>query len=276
METSVFTPVKITPLPRRGSPLILILRGILVAAVAMALLATLAVYTGSETLGAPLPESVQMEQTGVVSQRPEGSDYSEDSFPSMPSGREDTSSQESGEGAKPTPVPPTATPVPPTPTPVPPTATSPPVETSAPPPVSQVSGQAVALSDLESQMWEAINGERTKAGLPSLAIDGRLVVLARERSNDMMTRGYFSHTTPEGKMVFDFLDARGIYSPCAGENIARTNGEASQAVQLAVSGFMNSPTHRKNVLNSHYTNLGIGEATSLEGMRYFTLVFTGT
>ena len=54
-EISVFTPVKITPLPRRGSPLALILRGILVAAVAMAFLATLAVYTGSETLGAPLP-----------------------------------------------------------------------------------------------------------------------------------------------------------------------------------------------------------------------------
>jgi len=122
-----------------------------------------------------------------------------------------------------------------------------------------------------------------------LAIDGRLVVLARERSDDMMTRGYFSHTTPEGKMVFDFLDARGIYSPYAGENLARTNAEDNQAVQLVVSGFMNSGAHRKNVLNSHYTHLGIGEATGPsiqdpedpsgsegEGMRYFTLVFIGT
>jgi len=134
----------------------------------------------------------------------------------------------------------------------------------------------VALSDLESQMWEAMNGERTKTGLPSLAIDRRLVSLARERSNDMVTRGYFSHTTPEGKMIFDFLDARGIYSPYAGENLARSNAEASQVVQLALSGFMNSPTHRKNVLNSHYTHLGIGEATSPEGMKYFTLVFIGS
>lgn len=124
-------------------------------------------------------------------------------------------------------------------------------------------------------MWEAINGERANAGLPLLAIDGRLVVLARERSNDMMTRGYFSHTTPEGKMIFDSLDSRGIYSPYAGENLARTNSEANQAVQLVLSGFMNSSTHRKNVLNSHYTHLGIGEATSPEGMKYFTLVFIG-
>jgi len=134
----------------------------------------------------------------------------------------------------------------------------------------------VALLDLESQMWEALNGERANAGLPLLAIDERLVGLARERSNDMMSRGYFSHTTPEGKMIFDFLDSRGIYSPYAGENLARTNAEADQAVQLALSGFMNSGTHRKNVLNSHYTHLGIGEATSPEGMRYFTLVFIGT
>jgi len=134
----------------------------------------------------------------------------------------------------------------------------------------------VALSGLESQMWEAINGERAKAGLPPLGIDGRLVVLAKERSGDMMTRGYFSHTTPEGRMVFDFLDGRGIYSPYAGENLGRTNGEANQAVQLVVAGFMNSDTHRRNVLNSHYTHLGIGEATGPDGMRYFSLVFIGT
>lgn len=124
-------------------------------------------------------------------------------------------------------------------------------------------------------MWEAINGERANVGLVGLAVEGRLVGLARERSNDMVTRGYFSHTTPEGKMVFDFLDAGGIYSPYAGENLARTNAEANQAVQLAVSGFMNSSPHRKNVLNPHYTHLGIGEATSAEGMKYFTLVFIG-
>ena len=124
-------------------------------------------------------------------------------------------------------------------------------------------------------MWETINGERANVGLAPLGIDGRLVVLARERSNDMATRGYFSHTTPEGKMVFDFLDASGIYSPYAGENLARTSIEANQAVRAAVSSFMNSPTHKKNILNSHYTHLGIGEAKG-EGMRYFTLVFIGT
>ena len=85
METSVFTPVKITPLPRRGSPLILILRGILVAVVAMGLLAPLAAYEGSETLGAPLPESVQTEQTSVVPQPPEENNYGKDSPLSIPS-----------------------------------------------------------------------------------------------------------------------------------------------------------------------------------------------
>ena len=146
-EITVFTPVNITPLSRRGSPLALTPRGILVAAVAMTLLVTIAVYplgsrkdTGSpyripweETLGASLP-------LGLSSLDPVG----------VGTGRARTG--------------------------------------------WQAPGQAVALSDLESQMWEAINGERANAGLPLLAIDGRLVGLARERSNDMMTRGYFSHT----------------------------------------------------------------------------------
>jgi uncharacterized protein YkwD len=297
----VFTPVSITPLPRRGPPLLLILRGILVASVAMALLATLTAYAGSESQGAPLTSPIQTAQNSQVAQPPEGNKYREDSPPSLTSGRRDISSQEVEASATPTPLPPTPTPVPPTPTPLPPTPTPlPPTPTPLPPsptpassptptplqtfPVPQGSrgtgswkeAPPVALLDLESQMWEGINGERANAGLPPLAIDGRLEDLARERSNDMMTRGYFSHTTPEGKMVFDFLDARGIYSPYAGENLARTNAEASQAVPLALSGFLNSPGHRKNLLNSHYTYLGIGEATSPEGMKYFTLIFIGT
>lgn len=101
------------------------------------------------------------------------------------------------------------------------------------------------------------------------------MVLARERSNDMATRGYFSHTTPEGKIIFDFLKGRGIYSSYVGENLGRTNAGANQAVQVTVSAFMESAGHRKNVLHSHYTYLGVGEATSPEGIRYFTLVFIG-
>jgi len=262
--------------------------GILLAAVGLILLAALGVYTGSEVQGASLLSPVN-EPTSAIARPPEGNNYNQDFPPSIPSGRRDTSGQEDREIATPTPVPPTPTPVPPTPiptpTPVPPTPTLvPPTPTPVPPtptPVPptptplQTLAPPVTLSDLENQMWEAINGERAKAGFSPLAIDGRLVGLARERSDDMVSRGYFSHTTPEGKMVFDFLDARGIYSPYAGENLARTNAEANQAVQLALSGFMNSPTHRKNVLNSHYTHLGIGEATSPEGMRYFTLVFIG-
>jgi len=103
---AVFIPVNITPLARRGSPLALILRGILVAAVVMALLATLAAYpfprdprgTGSwrdagspyripweETLGAPPLSPLQTKQTSTVAQPPEGSDYGEDSPPSSTS-----------------------------------------------------------------------------------------------------------------------------------------------------------------------------------------------
>lgn len=255
------------------------------AAAVMALLATLAIYAGPETQGATSPSGLlvaragspdQSEQTSAVAQPPEGGEYKDDFLPSLSYGRRDISGQEVKAVVTPTPLPPTPTAVPPTPTPtptpVPPMATPTPSPTPAP---LQTLALPVALSELENEMWETINGERAKAGLVPLAIDGRLVDLARERTSDMITRGYFSHTTPEGRMVFDFLDSRSIYSPYAGENLARSNAEASQVVQLVLSGFMNSSPHRKNVLNSHYTHLGVGEATDLEGIRYFTLVFIG-
>lgn len=224
------------------------------AAMGLVLLLTLAAYARSETEGRAFPTTRETKRTSAVAQLSEKNPYREHSLPSIPSGRGDAFGQGAGEIFTEVSTP-TPTPWSPTPTPA---------RTLAPP---------LALSDLEGQMWEAINAERANAGLPRLAIDGRLTVLARERSIDMITRGYFSHTTPEGVMIFDLLSAAGIYSPYTGETLARTNAEASQAVQLAVAGFMNSPAHRQIVLSPRYTDLGVGAATSPEGMKYFTLVF---
>jgi hypothetical protein len=117
----VFTPIKVTPLPRRGSPPALIPRGILVAAVAMALLATLTVYAGSETVGASVSPGlprlevgdlgqgagspVQTDQTSGVAQPAEvassgGRTHSSGrGLPRYLPGRGDVSGQEGGEAA---------------------------------------------------------------------------------------------------------------------------------------------------------------------------------
>src|SRR5205085_1113696 len=66
----------------------------------------------------------------------------------------------------------------------------------------------VTLNDYESYLLKAINGQRAGAGLQPVKLDAAITNLARSRSNDMATRNYFSHTTPEGAKFLDMLTER--------------------------------------------------------------------
>lgn len=172
----------------------------------------------------------------------------------------------------PVPPPPTATPVPPTPVPPPPTAAPPPpTATYAPPPPPA----SVALTLLEQRLYDAINAERAGAGLSLLSLDPALQGLARERSQDMASRGYFSHTTPEGKSVFDLMAERGIPFGWAGENLARNNYPDAESAQVAIRDLMASSAHRANILHPNYITIGVGLAIDSSGMKYFTMIFVG-
>lgn len=181
----------------------------------------------------------------------------------------------------PTPVPPlpTATPVPPTPVPPPPTATPVPPTPVPPPPTATYAPPAppasVALTVLEQELYNAINAERASAGLSALALDPALQGLARERSQDMASRGYFSHTTPEGRSVFDLMTERGISFGWAGENLARNNYPDAESAQVAIRDLMASSAHRANILHLNYTTIGVGLASDSSGMKYFTMIFVG-
>jgi len=157
--------------------------------------------------------------------------------------------------------------VPPPPTPVPP----PPTATYAPP----APPASVALTLLEQQLYDAINAERAGAGLSPLALDPALQGLARERSQDMASRSYFSHTTPEGKSVFDLMTERGIPFGWAGENLARNNYPDAESAQVAIRDLMASSAHRANILHPNYITIGVGLASDSSGMKYFTMIFVG-
>ena len=106
---------------------------------------------------------------------------------------------------------------------------------------------------LEEQMLQLVNQERSKAGLNALKADKELVVVARSHSDDMFSRGYFSHISPEGETPFDRIRMAGIPFLTAGENLA-----LAQTLKLAHEGLMKSPGHRANILNPSYGRLGIG------------------
>jgi uncharacterized protein YkwD len=112
---------------------------------------------------------------------------------------------------------------------------------------------AKARTDLEMKMLELVNVERAKRGLKSLQWDPQLVPVARAHSQDMFSRGYFSHYTLEGKDPFDRMKAAGIKYYSAGENLA-----LGPTLSICHVGLMNSPGHRANILNPTYGRVGIG------------------
>jgi len=128
---------------------------------------------------------------------------------------------------------------------------------------------------LEADLTSRLNAERAAAGLPPLATDADLVAIARMRSADMAAKGYFSHTSPEGQTAFTLLDQRGLAYSWAGENLARNNYPVAEAVAVAITDLMASPSHRDNILSPNYTRVGVGYAEDGSGMRYFTMVFVG-
>lgn len=105
----------------------------------------------------------------------------------------------------------------------------------------------------ETKMLTLVNVERAKAGQGSLTMDTQLQKLARSYAEEMLTRGYFSHYTPEGLSPFDRMSQADIVFSYAGENLA-----FSPNVDLAMQGLMNSPGHRANILSPNFHRVGIG------------------
>lgn len=152
------------------------------------------------------------------------------------------------------------------------------------PPAPETPGPAAArgvASIPEAQVLEArllglLNQERARHGLETLETDATLVELARQRSADMATRSYFGHVSPEGKMVFEAMDAAGIEYQLGGENLARNTYPPEESPDVAHEGFMNSPTHRENELEPRFDRVGIGVAIGSSSTIYFTELFIDT
>lgn len=98
------------------------------------------------------------------------------------------------------------------------------------------------------------NEKRTQAGLPSLTLNGMLSGAAQAKGNDMIVKDYWAHVAPDGTQPWSFITNAGYKYRYAGENLARDFNNANSAVEA----WMNSPTHRENILNPKYKEIGIG------------------
>ncbi len=129
------------------------------------------------------------------------------------------------------------------------------------------------VDDLEERAFAAINRERVTNGLSPLRHAQDLCAVARAHSEDMITRDYFAHQSPEGKDLRYRFAQHGINNwRQIAENIAFNSGY-EDPVAAAVEGWMNSPGHRRNILNKSLIESGIGVAMNQSGRVYFTQVF---
>lgn len=102
------------------------------------------------------------------------------------------------------------------------------------------------------------NTQRSDAHEASLTLDSQLTTAAQAKANDMVTHNYWSHTSPSGQTPWSFITAAGYSYAVAGENLAYGFNNAADTV----SGWMNSPEHRANILDTAYQNVGFGVASS--------------
>ena len=103
------------------------------------------------------------------------------------------------------------------------------------------------------------NDVRMRAGLGTLALNPLLSRAAQAKAEDMAARGYFEHTTPEGRQPWDLIEAAGYDYRAAAENLA----VGLAADDALIAAWMASPGHRHNILNQRYTEIGIGIARGL-------------
>jgi uncharacterized protein YkwD len=121
-------------------------------------------------------------------------------------------------------------------------------------------GPAVSAVGLDARQILALTNEsRRRAGLPPVAMDDRLVAAARAKLFDMLKQEYFAHRTPDGRQPWAFMQAAGYRFQMAAENLAKGYDNEPELQQA----WMKSRGHRANILNPHFTEIGVADANGI-------------
>lgn len=100
------------------------------------------------------------------------------------------------------------------------------------------------------------NAARTSLSLPTLTRSDVLDRAAQAKAEDMLANGYFAHTSPAGVTPWDWFKQVGYGYTYAGENLAVHYATAEDVGE----GWMASPSHRANIVNPSYSEIGVGVA----------------
>jgi len=131
----------------------------------------------------------------------------------------------------------------------------------------------LSSTDLELALFQHANAYRTSLGLAPVDYDAVLVEIARTRAAAQLGQGGLSHYDGSGMAVVSLLAEWGVDYHMVGENLAEwpiDDPSAAEGVQLT---FMESPSHRENILEPAFNRLAVGTATNDSGRVAIAQVF---
>lgn len=126
----------------------------------------------------------------------------------------------------------------------------------------------IASSVDQKMLVELTNSERAKMGLSTLSENEALSKAAELKAQNMFQENYWAHFAPSGKSPWDFILGTGYKFTFAGENLAKNFYSSDEVVKA----WMASPTHRDNLLNPKYKDMGIAVVEGVLNGQKTTLV----
>jgi uncharacterized protein YkwD len=128
------------------------------------------------------------------------------------------------------------------------------------------------IESLERQCLDEVNRVRRAQRLARLDFYADLLPVARAYSRRMAEEHFFSHDDPEGRTVRERVSDADIRWRIVGENLSYSNGYLNP-VAASIHGWMESPGHRRNLLDPDYKLTAIGAWIASDGTVYFTEIF---
>lgn len=126
---------------------------------------------------------------------------------------------------------------------------------------------------MELDLFSQLNAIRVKEGLHELVWNDDVAAVARLHSTNMAEQNFFSHRGSDGSMVDDRADKVGLGKwRLIGENIAYVRGFDDPG-PVAVEKWLESTSHRENLLRPNWEFSAVGVAITADGVVYITQVF---
>lgn len=126
------------------------------------------------------------------------------------------------------------------------------------------------LSEEEKEVLYYINNYRKENGLEELKPFSDLQTIAKIKAEDLVNNNYFAHTSSMLGTPFEMLQSNGVEYEVAGENLA-----GNVNAQRAVEAWINSPSHKENILDTDYQYTGISVIDSPVYGKMFVQIFIG-